>query len=208
MAAFHVTIPPGFDDKIFVIDNIYEDIGGIYKHAMGCPSRWYRLKYIEGWESVSGYPSQSIIALVKSLLGISRIVEKSDEMCLFGAFRSLMAGAMPHQIGVHLDTQPWAMIVYVSSTMDRKATGIYRHRATGVFDLSALSAPARKAFEDLILERDRYAHDEWELIYATPFRQNSAILFRAGDLLHSNIGTWGVDRASARTTQNFNFVVD
>lgn len=208
MAAFHVTVPPRFDDKIFFIDNIYEDISAIYKHALACPSRWYRLKYIEGWESVIGYPSQSIIALVKSLLGISRVVEKSDEMCLFGAFRSLTAGAMPHQIGVHVDTQPWAMIVYVSPTMGRKATGIYRHRATGVFDLSTLSASSREDFDALVLHRDRYASDEWELIYATPFRQNSAILFKAGDLLHSNIGTWGVDRASARITQNFNFLVD
>jgi hypothetical protein len=118
-----------------------------------------------------------------------------------------MAGDSPDQIGVHIDRQPWTAIVYISPTVDAPATGLYRHLETGIYDISKLGPGEREAFVRGPLERDRYNADAWECVFATPFKQNAAILFKAGDLLHSNVRTWGDDIQSARITQNFNFQV-
>jgi hypothetical protein len=196
-----------FERKLFVLEDFYNDINRVFNFSLTCPKRAYTLDFVKAMESVIGYPSQSALQRIKDVLGVREIVDKTDEQSLFGIFRYLMAGDSPRQIGVHVDKQPWTLIVYVSPTIDKSATGIYRHLRTGVWDLGELGPAEREAFVDGPLKEDCHNVDAWECIYATTFKQNTAILFKAQDLLHSNVMTWGDDAQSARITQNFNFQV-
>jgi hypothetical protein len=195
------------DGKLFVLEDFYDNIERIYDFCQACPKRAYKLGYVEGMESVFGYPSRSVLEKIKQVLGVEEVVDKTDEQSLFGIFRYLFAGDSPNQIGVHVDSQPWTLIIYVSPTTGDAATGIYRHLETGVYDLGKLGMLEREAFVEGILKKDQYNADAWEPVHITPFKQNSCMLFKAQELLHSNVKTWGHDLQSARITQNFNFQV-
>ena len=196
-----------FAGKLFVFDSFYEDIERIYEFSKVCSKRAYKLGQFQGMESVLGYPSQAMLRKIRKVLGVREVVDKTDEQCLFGLFRYMMAEDASAGLGVHVDVQPWTLIVYISPTVDAPATGIYRHSGTQICDIGTLEPEERESFVKGPLDRDRNDADAWECVYATKFRQNSALLFKAGDLLHTRVMTWGNDVKSARVTQNFNFQV-
>jgi hypothetical protein len=199
--------PNLLENKVIVFDEFYRNIDEVYKFSKVCPKRAFSLLYIKGMESVFPYVSESAIDRIKDALGAREVIDKSDEQCLFGLFRYMLEGKNPDQVGVHVDTQPWTLIVYISQTVDVPATAIYRHKRTGVYDLGLLDVEERERFMCGPLKEDQYDSSAWEVLFSTPFKQNSALLFKAQDLLHSNVSTWGADINSARITQNFNFQV-
>jgi hypothetical protein len=196
-----------FAERVLLLENFYDDIERVFDFSLKCPKRAYTLGYIKGMESVIGYPSRSVLEKIKEVLGVREIVDKTDEQSLFGIFRYLMVGDSPSQIGVHVDRQPWTLIVYISPTVDQPATGIFRHLRTGVCDLGKLERTDREEFVNGPLKEDRYNANAWQCVYSTAFKQNTAMLFKSQDFPHSNMITWGIDTQSARITQNFNFQV-
>jgi hypothetical protein len=106
----------------------------------------------------------------------------------------------------------WTAVVYLTPDPDPSCgTSFYRHKGTGLYgppnrhQMKNFNFDDFTDYENQVVEKDTLDPTAWEVVRDVENRFNRCVMFRSSELFHAHSRAFGIDRTSARLTQNFFF---
>lgn len=195
-------------DKIFIIDNFYENPENVRNLALNTEYNNGAKYNYPGYHSGKRYANNDLLKQkFESILKKEIKIENN----LFGSFR-IMTEKSSKKINVHLDLKNWAALVFLTPQPNLEAgLGIFRHKEFKLdsrpddWECRKLGFEDFQEFEGTIIHRDKSSKDKWELIeYVEPV-YNRLVLIRGDILFHAGMSGFGTDISNSRITHNFFF---
>jgi hypothetical protein len=169
-----------------IADDFYPDPDLVREIALRSTYHFPRNYF--GYRSTKGFLPRGTVERIQALFGFERVMLHRAEWGTTCFYQTLARGRHRESFFVHIDAvrdprQPrFAFLVYLSpQAPPGSGTGIYRHKATGLWqDPTAADARrlgrSRQELRDR-LEADAQARSRWELLDSAENAYNRAVLF-------------------------------
>ncbi len=197
--------------NLYVIDDFYKDPDRVRELALSLDFENNTTPNYPGHQSVVPVMSESLAKKLSSV--VDSEIEWTWSKQQMGFFRYILADGKS-RLKVHTDMNDWTVVIYLSPHCPKHiGTKFYRHRETGLLGPPSEKERARFGYssfadyEKKLLVPDTLNDDAWDCVNEVEYVYNRCIIFRADTQFHSHSDGWGVDRESARLTQNFFFNV-
>ncbi|HEY1067612.1 MAG TPA: DUF6445 family protein [Pirellulales bacterium] len=195
------------------IDGFYSEPDLIREIALR--SEYYVPKGLYGFRSTKGFLARDTIEKIKSTFGFDEINLLNVSTRSTHFYHSLAGGSEKVRFFAHYDAKynperpSYAFLVYLKPNAPKDTgTGVYRHKATGIWkeptreDAARLGVPLKKLITDV--DDDCQDRSRWELLDRIDNVYNRAVLFPA-HWFHSSSREFGTKVENGKLYHAFFF---